>query len=128
MKSLNLTILLVSLVALIGCNKPKGELHYMNLYSTTITLLKCENLKKSSQLRNLILSDKENDALLDVFSKLQPINNNLDIDARMYGIIYKGSEKLNFCMSTTIIEINNEKYFVDDQLREYMLMLTTQKK
>lgn len=65
-------------------------------------MLKCENLKKSSQLKYLALSDNENDEILNIFSHLKQLKKDLDIDARVSGIVYKESEKFDFCMSTTI--------------------------
>jgi len=124
MKNLNSTILIIFLSLLISCKKSKGELHYINLYSTTITLLKCENLKKSSQLKNIILSEKENSEMLTIFSHLKPVKDNFDVDSRLYGTVYESSKRFDFCMSTTIIEINNKKFFVDDELRDYIVKLT----
>lgn len=108
-----------------NCQKPKSEIHYISLYTSTITLLKCENLKKSSNTKSIVLSDEENNELVNIFYHLKPIKENLGIDARVYGSVYDGSKKMNFCSSIGVIEINNKKYSVDDNLREYLLMLTT---
>lgn len=111
----------------INCQKPKSEIHYISLYTTTITLVKCENLKKSSTTKSIVLSDEENDELVNIFSHLKPLKKNLGIDARVYGSVYDGSKKISFCSSVGVIEINNKKYLVDDKLREYLLMLTSKK-
>lgn len=96
----------------------------MGLYTTTITLVKCENLKKSTHLKKVTLSPEQDKEILNIFSQLKPIKENLDVDARLYGFINDGSQRLDFCMSATIIEINGKKYSVDNSLRTYIIKLT----
>lgn len=121
----NLSIIL--LLVLFSCQNQKGEIQYIDIYITTVRSITCENLKKSTHKKKLLLSNTENKELSKMFSDLKPAESDWNIDARLYGIVYNGAEKLNFCMSTTIIEINNKKYFVNDQLRDYIVKLTTKK-
>lgn len=107
-----------------NCQKNIPEINFINLYTTTITSVKCENLRKASNVKSIILSDEENDNLLSSFSKLKPASKDLSIDARVYGSIYDGSKKLDFCSGIGVIEINNKKYLVDKNLRDNLLMLT----
>lgn len=93
-----------------------------------IRSINCDSLKFHSNKKQLILSNEENNKLVNIFSQLKPIQKALDIDARVYGSIYDGSKKLDFCSGIGVVEINEKKYFVNDELREYLLMLTTRKK
>ncbi|KIC62101.1 hypothetical protein [Chryseobacterium taiwanense] len=111
-----------------NCQKNISEINFINLYTTTITSVKCENLKKAPSVKNVILSDEENDKLLNNFSKLKPAPNGLNIDARVYGSIYDGSKKLDFCSGIGVIEINNKKYLVDKYLRDNLITLTQGKR
>lgn len=121
----NLSIIL--LFVLFGCQEQKSEIQYIDIYTTTIRSITCENLRKSTHKNQLSLSSMESKKLSKMFSDLKPAESDWNIDARLYGIIYDKAKKLNFCMSTTIIEINNKKYFVNDQLRDYVVKLTTKK-
>lgn len=129
MKVLNkllFSILLLSL--LFGCQKQEGEIYYINMGISPIRSIDCNSLKLHPNKKQLILSNEENSKLVNLFSKLKPIQGSLDVDSRVYGSVYDGSKKLDFCSGIGVIEINNKKYFVDDNLREYLLILTTKKK
>lgn len=107
-----------------GCRRMEPEVHFINLYTTTVTRIPCENLKKSGITQTIMLSDEENDRLTGLFSRLQPVDKNLDIDARMYGFVYSGTEKLDFCLSASLIEINTRKFLVSPELRNFLVGLT----
>ncbi|WP_185287649.1 hypothetical protein [Chryseobacterium lactis] len=114
---------------LFSCQKQKSEIHYIGLYTTTITSLSCADLKKATHKTDLTLSEKENNELMQLFSRLKLAANDVNIDARLYGsIINEKKENLNFCMNLGFIELNGKKYVVDDELREYILKLTERKK
>lgn len=115
---------LFSLFLICNCQKQKGEIHYISLSTNTITFIKCENLKNSPNKKNHILSEKENDTLICLFSNLKVLQKDLDVDARIYGSIIDGSQKIDFCSGIGVIEINNKKYSVDNNLRLYLLKLT----
>jgi hypothetical protein len=66
----------------------------------------------------------ENKELSILFSTLKPAEPDWNIDARLYGTVYSDDNRLDFCMSTTIIEVNNKKYFVNDKLINYIVNLT----
>lgn len=121
----NLSIIL--LLVLFSCQNQKGEIHYIDIYTTTVRSVTCENLMQSTHKKKLLLSNIENMELSKIFSNLKPAESGWNIDARIYGIVYDRAKRLDFCMSTTIIEINNKKYFVNDQLRDYIIKLTTKK-
>ncbi|HAY3551429.1 hypothetical protein KRE47_10525 [Elizabethkingia meningoseptica] len=120
------SILLGSL--LFSCQKQEGQIYYINIGISPIRSIDCDNLKLHPDKKQLILSNEENSKLVNLFSQLKPIQKSLDVDARVYGSVYDGSKKLDFCSGIGVIEINNNKYFVDDSLREYLLVLTTKKK
>lgn len=107
-----------------SCEKKHSEINYIFLNTTTVVALSCNDLANSSQIKNLILSDDNNERLAKIFSKLKPAESDWNVDARISGFIYNNSTKLNFCMSSTIIEINGKKYFVNDELRSYMISIT----
>lgn len=123
MKILNILFILFLLI-MSSCKNPKGEIEYIDIYTTTARSISCENLKKAKYKKKVLLSTPENHKLLKLITTLKPADSDWNIDARLYGFVYDGSEKLNFCMSTTIIEINNKKFFVDDELRDYIVKLT----
>lgn len=112
-----------------SCQKRKSEIHYIGLYTATVTSVSCENLKKATHKTDLILSEKENNELLKLFSQLKPIGNDVNINARLYGeVINENAERSDFCMNLGFIELNGKKYMVNDELREYILQLTKKKK
>ena len=116
---------LISLLVLfISCSEKTGELQYINLYTTTIISINCDEVVKSNGVKKLIFSKEEEAELIKIFSKLKPADSDWNIDARVFGFIFENSTKLRFCMSTTIIEINGKKYFVNDELRDYILKIT----
>ncbi len=127
MKFIFYILLTAILISFLGCQRSNPEIHFINLYTTTITLVQCENLKKSPSTRKIVLTDRENDILADLFSHLQPVQRNPDIDARMYGFVYRRTEKLDFCLSVTIVEINDRKFLVSPELRDYLVKLTKSK-
>lgn len=121
---LKLFLIIFSYSIFFSCQKQQAEIHYIGFYTTTITLVNCEKLKKSSHKKSKILSDEENTELLTLFSQLKPIENNTNLDARLYGCVYDRSQKINFCMNIGIIEINGKKFHVSDKLKQYMLLLS----
>lgn len=127
MKYFNLILLAFLLSVISSCHKQKGEFRYINLYTTTITAVKCENLRKSSNLKTIQLSDIETNKLIEIFSTLEPIKEYSGIDSRLFGFFYQDSKKINICMSINIIEINGKQYSVNSELRDYMMHLTEKK-
>lgn len=121
-----ITILLCSLF--FGCQKQDGQIYYIDMRISPIRSIHCDSLKLHPNKKQLILSNEENNKLANIFSQLKPIQESLDIDARVYGYVYNGSKKMDFCSGIGIIKINEKKYLVNDKLREYLLKLTTQKK
>lgn len=124
MKLLLKILLTAGMLSFSGCRKIEPEVHFINLYTTTVTRIPCENLKKSGSTQTIVLSDKENDRLTGLFSRLQPVDKNLDIDARMYGFVYSGTKKLDFCLNPGLIEINTGKFLVSPELRNFLVELT----
>lgn len=118
------TLLAVVIFFLSGCQQSGPEIHFINLYTTTVIWIPCENLKKSGSTQTIMLSDEENDRLTGLFSRLQPVDKNLNIDARMYGFVYSRTEKLDFCLSASLIEINTRKFLVSPELRNFLVELT----
>ena len=108
----------------LSCQKQQAEIHSIGFYTTTITLVSCEKLKKASHKKSKVLLDEENAKLLILFSKLKPIESDTNLDARLYGYVYDKSQKINFCMNIGIIEINGKKFNVSDELKQYMLLLS----
>ena len=127
MKYFNLILLAFILSVISSCNKQKCEFRYINLYTTTITAVKCENLRKSSNLKTIQLSDIEANKLIEIFSTLEPIKEYSRIHARLFGFFYQDSKKINICMSINIIEVNGKQYSVNNELRDYMTHLTEKK-
>ena len=108
-----------------SCEKQnRSEINYINLYSTSIVRIDCENLKKSSNLKKAQLTDFESKQFLEIIKNLKICDQDFGIDSRVFGTIYNRKNVNNFCMSTTINEINQRKYFVDDQLRNFNIKLT----
>jgi|GEM_PF-1988176 len=129
MKVLNKSLFSILLLSLFfSCQKQKGQIYYINMGISPIRSIDCNNLKLHTDKKQLILSNEENSKLVNLFSRLKPIQESLDVDARVYGSVYDGSKELDFCSGIGVIEINNKKYFVDDSLREYLLILTTKEK
>lgn len=124
MKYFSLISLVFLFSVILSCNKQRGEFRYINLYATTIIDVKCENLRRSSNLKTIQLSDIETNKLIEIFSKLEPIKEYNGIDARLFGSFYQDSKKINICMSINIIEINGKQYSVNSELRDYMMYLT----
>jgi hypothetical protein len=126
MKTLSKLVLIISLFSILfSCQNQKSEIHYIGLYTTTITSLNCENLKKATHKKNLNLSGQQNEELLKMFSELKPVTKDVNIDVRLYGFIFnKEYKRLDFCMNIGFIEINNKKYFVSEKLKEYILKIT----
>lgn len=124
MKHLSFISLVLLFSMFTSCQKQKTQLHYINLYSTTITDVKCENLKKSTNLKSIRLSDKENNKLLELFKTLKRTDKETTVDARLFGTIDQDSKKINICMSINFININGEKFYVNNALRNYLMSLT----
>ena len=74
--------------------------------------------------KKVVLTKEEDSELIKIFAELKPADYDWNVDARVSGFLYEQSTKLNFCMSTTIIEINSKKYFVNDKLRDYIVKIT----
>ncbi len=129
LRNMKIPVLAVFLCLILsGCQKPKSEIHYIGLYTSVITSLSCDNLKKATHKSNLILSEKENNELLTLFSHLTPTANDINIDARLYGFVWdEKNKRSDFCMNLGLIELNGKKYFVNDELRKYVLKLTKEK-
>lgn len=119
-----LFLIIFSYSIFISCQKQQSEIHSIGFYTTTITSVSCEKLKKTSHKKSKILSDEENAKLLTLFSQLKPIESDVNLDARLYGNVYDKSKEINFCMNIGIIEINGMKFYVSDDLKQYMLFLS----
>ncbi|MEG1592022.1 hypothetical protein [Chryseobacterium sp.] len=127
MKYFNLILLAFIFSIISSCNKQRGEFRYTNLYATTIIDVKCENLRKSSNLKTIQLFNIETKKLIEIFSKLEPIKEYNGVDARLFGFFYQDSKRINICMSINIIEINGKQYSVNNELRDYIMYLTEKK-
>lgn len=103
----------------------KGELNYINLNDEIIVNVSCEDLKKNYSTNKIQLTDNEEEDLIRLFKSLKTTGKNWNIDARLFGFIYDNERKINFCMGNNIILINEKFYFVDDNLRKYIVKLTT---
>lgn len=126
MKTLiKLVLLIVIIFTFLNCKKQEGELHYISMYISPVRSINCDSLKSSNHLKNLKLTIEEQKSLVSNFSQLKLAEVNLDVDARVFGSIEKDSKKYDFCAGIGVIEINNKKYMVDDNLRNYLLKLTT---
>lgn len=107
-----------------NCTEQNGEINYINLYSTSIISIKCESLKTYSQLKNKSLTNEERKKIASAFSKLKLSEKGFNVDARIFGFFEFESKQYNFCGGINIIEINNKKYFVDENLRRIIVNLT----
>lgn len=125
MKKWFISLCLMYLLLLVNCSQKKiAEIHFINLYTTTIIAVKCEDLKKSTHLKNLTLDSDETENLLKLFKNLKPASSNYKVDARLFGVAKNGSEKTEFCMSAGVIDLNGKRYFVNDELRNFILKLS----
>lgn len=125
MKTLfKLVLLFVIFSTFLNCTKQEGELHYISMYISPIRSINCDSLKAHSQLKYLELSINEQNNLIDTFTRLKLAGDGWEVDARVFGSIEKDSKKYDFCAGIGVIEINNKKYIVDDNLRNYLLKLT----
>lgn len=107
-----------------SCKSPQSEIQYINLYITTVKALSCKELEQSSNKKKHILSKVEVSKLLVLFSQLKPADSEWNVDARVSGFVFDGSKRVDFCMSSTIIEIKGIKYFVNENLRKFVLKIT----
>ena len=107
-----------------SCDRKRSQIHYMNFYTTTIKSISCDDLGQSQQTKVRVLSELETRKIFDLISRLKPADSDWTINARIDGFLYKSSKRIDFCMSTTIIEVEEKKYFVNDDLRAYMIVLT----
>lgn len=116
----------ILLIFISSCGKEKkSEINYsINLYSTSIIRIKCENLRNSTNIKNVKLTKSESTHLYKIIQNLEVCDQDYGIDARLYGSIYIENKKMDFCMSTTIIEVDNKKFYVDSNLRNYIIKLT----
>lgn len=105
-------------------HQTKGELNYMNMLISPTRSINCDSLKSSNHIKHLKLTIEEQKYLVSNFSQLKLAEVDLEVDARVFGSIEKDSKKYDFCAGIGVIEINNKKYFVDDNLRNYLLKLT----
>ena len=121
---LKLVLVFVTISTFLSCKKQERELHYISMYITPITRINCDKLKSSSHLKQLDLTIKEQNNLIDIFTRLKLAGNGWEVDARVFGSIEKDSKKYDFCAGIGVIEINNNIYIVDDKLRNYLLKLT----
>ncbi|MDY3529829.1 hypothetical protein PG593_08580 [Riemerella anatipestifer] len=96
----------------------------MDMRLATLKMISCEELKRYDKKKQLILTDMENDKLVTLFSKLELTNKKETIDTRLYGVVYDGSNKLEFCSGIGFIDINNRQYIMTDELRDYFVELT----
>lgn len=116
--------ILISYILFSCSSKSNSEIYYINFNIITIRPIDCENLRNNSDYKKQ-LSYKEADKLYHLISNLQLAGDEYSTDARAYGTIYNNNESAkHFCMGNNIIEIDNQKYFVSEELREYMLELT----
>lgn len=115
------------LYLLCSCQKEEGKIYYIDMSISPIRSIHCDSLRQSSAKKQLVLSNESNNKLSKIFSNLKPTEATRDIDARVYGWVYEETQTLNFCMGIGVIEINNKKYFVNDELRDYMRKITTKK-
>ena len=107
-------------------NSNHGELNYIDLKKETTINISCNDLKKY-HLDTRNLNEIEEHQMLKLFKILKVADDEWKIDARVYGYIFEKNKRINFCMSRTIIDIEGKKYFVSDQLRDYILVLTRKK-
>lgn len=127
MKYLNLLSLVLFFSVISSCNQQKTELHYINLYTTTIVAVRCENLKKYTNLKTVTLSQNQDKKLIQLLSTLKPLKEKQSIDARLFGSLYQKSQKIDICMSINIIEINGKQYFVSSDLKDYLMSIMKEK-
>lgn len=122
---------IIILCVFFNCNDSSTEqsqIYYMDFYASTIRSISCKDLQKSSNVKKVVLSEQEVEKLYFLISNLPLAGRDYtSMDTRAYGVIYDKGNKKNFCMSSTIIEIDYKKYFVSEELREYVLELTKEK-
>ncbi|MDY3315904.1 hypothetical protein PG357_04380 [Riemerella anatipestifer] len=99
-------------------------IYYVDMRLATLKMISCEKLKRYDKKKQLILTAMENDKLVTLFSKLELTNKKETIDTRLYGVVYDGSNKLEFCSGIGFIDINNRQYIMTDELRDYFVELT----
>ncbi|AYZ11964.1 hypothetical protein EGY05_08520 [Chryseobacterium arthrosphaerae] len=128
MKVIFKLFLTIFLFLVLSCQKQEGQIYYIDMGISPVRSINCDSLRLHPNKKQLTLSNDENNKLINIFSKLIPVKNNLDVDARLYGFVYDGSKKLDFCSGIGVIELNGKKYLVNDSLREYMIKLTLRKK
>lgn len=128
MKTKVIIYIIVSCICF-NCNDSSNEqsqIYYMDFYASTIRSISCNDLQKSSKIQKVLLSDQEAEKLCFLIFNLPLAERDyISMDARAYGIVYDNiGNKKSFCMSLTLIEIDNKKYFVSEELRDYILELT----
>ncbi|WP_411812419.1 hypothetical protein ACLB9Y_04620 [Chryseobacterium scophthalmum] len=109
-----------------SCSKTdlKGELNYTDLNDEIIANVSCADLKRDYKTSKIELTDNEEKNLIGLFNSLKTANEKWNVDARLFGFIYDDGRKVNFCMGNNIINIDGSNYFVDENLRNYILEKT----
>ncbi|MBM7421438.1 MULTISPECIES: hypothetical protein [Chryseobacterium] len=108
-----------------SCEKKDfGELNFINLRTQTIVNVSCEQLKTKYSTERKNLKEQESKKLLDLFKNLKKADEDWKTNARIFGSVKNGSLRKDFCMGNNIINIEGYNYFVDDSLRNYILLIT----
>lgn len=123
-KDIKLFPVIFLLIIFNSCKEKHAEIQFMNLYATTIIEVKCEDFKQATDLQKVTLNRSQTNKLLGFLENLKPASSDYTVDARLSGTIYNGSEQIDICMSSNIINVNNKRYFVGEKLREYVIELT----
>jgi len=111
---------------LLSCSKNNtyGKLNFIDLRTQTVIDVSCEQLKIEYVTKKKDLNRQESQKLLQLFTNLKKADADWKINARIFGYIKEGSGKIEFCMGNNIININGINYFVNENLRNYILIIT----
>jgi len=108
-----------------SCEKKDfGELNFIDLRTQTVVNVSCDQLKTKYSTKRKNLKEQESKKLLDLFKNLKKADEDWKTNARVFGSVISGSLRQDFCMGNNIINIEGRNYFVDEGLRDYILLIT----
>lgn len=110
----------------LSCDKTDnfGELHFISLKKQTVVNVSCEQLKKDYSTEKKYVTKEDAKKIISFFKSLKKAEIDWNVNARVYGFVGDKSERINFCMGNNIIKINEQNYFVSNELRQYIIKIT----
>lgn len=119
---------MIWVLLIMGCQpQKKSSLSYMPLYMTTITTALCDEFEErfKGELKNIVLKEDEISNFCQILENLPLATNEYNMsnmDVRVKGEIHvKPDSIINICLSTTLVSVNGQLHFMNDEMRTFIM-------